>query len=41
MAEKVWYRSGEGSGIEDRGTLAVGGGAIRFDGRKSGIPAQA
>lgn len=37
MTEKVWYRSTEGSGIEDRGTLTVGGGAIEFAGRKGTV----
>jgi len=34
MTERVWYRSIEGSRIEDRGTLTVAGGAIWFSGRK-------
>jgi hypothetical protein len=34
MTKKVWYRSTEGSKIEDRGTLTIGGGTIEFAGRK-------
>ena len=34
MTKKVWYRSTEGSKIEDRGTLSIGGGEIAFGGRK-------
>lgn len=36
MTKKVWYRSSEGSKIEDRGTLTVADGAIDFSGRKGG-----
>jgi hypothetical protein len=34
MRKKVWYRSSEGTKIEDRGTLTVGDGAIDFAGKK-------
>ena len=34
MTKRVWYRSSEGSKIEDRGTLTLGDGEVRFDGRK-------
>lgn len=34
MTRKVWYRSTQGSKIEDRGTLTVGDGRIEFAGRK-------
>jgi hypothetical protein len=34
MTKKVWYRSSEGSKIEDRGTLTVGDGRIEFEGKK-------
>jgi hypothetical protein len=37
MTEKVWYRSKEGSWIEDRGKISVGEGGFRFDGRKAVI----
>lgn len=34
MTKKVWYRSSEGSKIEDRGTLTVADGSIDFAGKK-------
>lgn len=34
MTNKVWYRSSEGSKIEDRGTLTIADGAIQFAGKK-------
>lgn len=34
MTERVWFRSTEGSKIEDRGTLTIAEGAFRFEGRK-------
>ncbi len=37
MKKKVWYRSSEGSKIEDRGTLAIADGAIEFAGRKGTV----
>jgi hypothetical protein len=37
MTKKVWYRSTEGSKIEDRGTLTVGGGTIEFAGKKGSV----
>lgn len=37
MTKKVWYRSSEGTKIEDRGTLTVGGGTIEFAGKKGGV----
>lgn len=39
MTKRVWYRSTEGGGIEDRGSLTVGGGAIEFSGKKETIVA--
>ncbi|HWB69758.1 MAG TPA: hypothetical protein VG518_07255 [Solirubrobacterales bacterium] len=37
MTEKVWYRSSEGSTIQDRGTLTVGEGRIEFAGKKGKV----
>jgi hypothetical protein len=34
MTKKVWYRSSEGSKIEDRGTLTIADGTIEFAGKK-------
>jgi hypothetical protein len=37
MTKKVWYRSKEGSKIEDRGTVTIADGRIEFAGRKGTI----
>ena len=37
MTKKVWFRSSEGTKVEDRGTLTVDGGKFRFEGRKGEI----
>jgi hypothetical protein len=34
MTKRVWYRSQEGSKIEDRGRLTIADGAIEFVGKK-------
>jgi hypothetical protein len=39
ITRKVWYRSSEGSKIEDRGTLTVGDGGFRFEGKKGTVAA--
>jgi hypothetical protein len=38
--KKVWYRSSEGSKIEDRGKLTVGEGRIEFAGKKGSVSGQ-